>query len=445
MDRLNAKTHPAGRNALPVRALQFGEGVFLRAFVEELFDDLINQNLFDGSIAIVQPRPGKDKLRALAEQDGLYTLITRGLQNGIAHEQSRIINCISQAIDPYTHFDAYKSLCTSAALRYVVSNTTEAGIAYKDGESMSDAPCLSFPAKITQLLHWRYEAFNGAPGKGLVFLPCELIEHNGTALKQLALRHANEWGLSGDFMHWVESCCTFANTLVDRIVSGYPKSEAEAICAQLGYEDALLDVAEPYSLFAIEGADELKTALSIEKAALNVVLTNDLAPFRTRKVRILNGAHTALVPVALLMGQRFVNESLAHPLLRNYLSKLLQDEVIPAMDGDAAELKIYAQSVFDRFENPFLAHALTSIALNTASKWRTRLLPSLLDHQAKFGKLPPLITFAFAAATACEVGTEGIDELEAELTSIPGFASAVQSARKDIHMNGCREALEARL
>ncbi len=452
MDRLCDAVLGA-RAEYPVKVLQFGEGVFLRAFADELFDDLQQKGLFDGSVAVVQPRPGAGKLDALRAQDGLFTLVTRGLENGESVDRARVIGAVTRCIDPYSEHADYLALIEQPALRFVVSNTTEAGIAYRAEDQLTDEPALGFPAKVAQLLYRRYIKFGADPAKGLIFLPCELIERNGQTLKRIALRHAADWGLGDAFAKWVDEACVFADTLVDRIVSGYPEGEAAALCEKLGYEDALLDVAEPYGLFAIQGAPKLHEELAVDRAALNVVITGDIAPYRTRKVRILNGAHTALTPVALLMGKQTVGESMADPLLRAYLTRLLGEEIIPAMGGDEYGLQMYANEVFERFDNPFLHHRLTGIALNTTSKWRARLLPSAADYVQGTGTAPKWLALALAAAVA--VGMSGAfdirdsDDIETLLCDARAlgcdFEGETLRACADIAQHGIARALEMRL
>lgn len=382
----------------PEKILQYGEGNFLRAFVDWMIDILNEKNDFNGNVVVVQPLE-KGMGDVVNAQNGLYTTVLRGVQDGKTVEEFRSITSVSRCVNPYSQFDEYLKLAENPALRFVISNTTEAGIAYNAADRLEDRPHRSFPGKVTAFLYRRFEYFHGASDKTLVFIPCELIEKNGDALKDIVKRYANEWHLGADFIKWLEAC-DFCNSLVDRVVPGYPSEEADALWKKLGYTDNLLDVAEIFHLWVIETKHAYNTELPFDKAGLNVIWTDDMSFYRTRKVRILNGAHTMTVPAAFLSGLDTVEECCKDPLILTYLKKGIFEEIIPSMDGSEAELTRYAHDVLERFANPYIRHLLLSISLNSISKFKTRNLPSLKAYVQKRGTLPKIITFSLAALIA---------------------------------------------
>ncbi len=388
----------------PVRVLQFGEGNFLRAFADWMIDITNEKTNFNGNAVLIQPLD-----RGLADmingQNGLYTTVLRGVQDGKTVEELRVINSVSGALNPYRDREAYLSCAENPDLRFIISNTTEAGIAYEASDKFDDRVQSSFPGKVTAFLHRRFTHFGGDPAKALVFIPCELIDKNGDKLREIVLRYAEEWNLDGAFIAWVAQSCDFCNSLVDRIVPGYPKEEAEEICAKAGYEDKLLDAAEIFHLWVIETKNDYSREFPLAGAGLNVIWTQDMSFYRTRKVRILNGAHTLTVPAAFLAGVDTVEECIKDPLLLSFMKKGIFEEIIPSMDGDALELKGYAADVLERFANPYIRHMLLSITLNTVSKFKTRDLPSLLSYMAKNKKVPPALAFSLSALIAFYEGT----------------------------------------
>lgn len=408
---ITSKIEMSPQKGLPVKVLQYGEGNFLRAFVDYMIDVLNEAGYFGGSAALVQPIAA-GMAGAINAQDGLYTVVLRGIEDGREVVRKRLVTCIDSCINPYADFDNYFKAAKNPDLRFVVSNTTEAGIAYKEGEKLEDKPQASFPAKVCALLYERYRHFSGDATKGLVFIPCELIDNNGTMLKELVLRHAKEWQLEAGFVDWVENSNHFTNTLVDRIVTGYPKDEIDALQADLGYEDNLMVAAEIFHFFAIEAGEAALKAISEElpfhKAGLNVVWTTDATPYKQRKVRILNGAHTMSVLAAHLAGKATVGEMMASDIFVKYLQKGIFDEIIPTLDLERDDLVSFANSVFDRFANPYIHHYLMSIALNSVSKYRVRVLPSLLEYNKRVGKTPPVLAFSLAALIYFYMG-EGHD------------------------------------
>ena len=382
-------------DTFPERIVQFGEGNFLRAFADWMIDELNGRGLLHSQVLVVQPiRTGQAAM--LNAQNGLYTVLVRGTEHGRVVETPRVVTAVRRALDPYTQWADLVAAFTSGEMRFVLSNTTEAGIAYVP-EAYDPSRCPeSFPAKVATLLHARYEAVNGHPERGLVFLPCELIEKNGANLRECVLKHISTWKLSPRFYRWVETANLFLNTLVDRIVPGYPKTEAADITAKFAYEDRLLVASEHFHLWVIEGPAELESELPFGRAGLNVIWTDNLTPYRDRKVRVLNGAHTGSVLAAYAAGVNTVREMMEDPQLGAYVRRLVFDEILPHVAQPEAERAAYAEAVLERFRNPFVRHELLSISLNSVSKWKVRVLPSLLDW-ATAGRLPPLLAFSLSA------------------------------------------------
>jgi tagaturonate reductase len=393
---------------LPERVLQFGEGNFLRSFADWMLNAMNAQGLFGGRAAVVQPI-ARGSADTLNEQDGLYTLVLRGLQGGQVVERRELITAISRALDPYRSWGACLDLAAQPEIRFVISNTTEAGIAYVDEPRPSGRCPESFPAKVATLLAERFTRLSGDPTRGLVFLPCELIDRNGETLRACVLRHAEAWGLGPDFIRWVSGSNRFLNTLVDRIVPGYPHEEIPALTETLGYEDRLLTTGEIFHVWVIEGDAAVAEELPLTRAGLNVVWTPDLQPFRTRKVRILNGAHTMTALPAYLAGLDTVRECVEDPAIGAYLRRGIFGEILPLLALPAEDTRRFAEDVLERLANPFIKHNLISIALNSVAKYRVRVLPSLLEYRAAHRRLPPALTFSLAALLAFYRGTEIVD------------------------------------
>lgn len=380
----------------PERVVQFGEGNFLRGFTGWMIDELNAKNLFRSHVLVAQPiRQGM--AAALNEQDGIYTLLMRGVQNGRVVEARRIITASRRAVNPYDQWSELVAAFRGPDVRFVVSNTTEAGIAYVPEPCAHGVCPETFPAKITSLLHERFLAVRGATDKGLIFLPCELIDRNGDNLRRTVLQHAQAWALPPAFAAWVKNANYFLNTLVDRIVPGYPRAEAEKLAAELGYDDKLMVAAEYFHLWVIEGPKHLAHELPFTQAGLNVVWTDDMTPYRTRKVRVLNGAHTASVLAAHAAGLDTVRDMVEDAVFGRFLRQAVFDEILPCVNLPDEEKRAYAESVLERFRNPFVRHELLSIALNSVSKWKVRVLPSVLDYHAAHGALPPALVFSLAA------------------------------------------------
>ena len=366
------------------RFIQFGEGGFLRGFADWMIQKINDATDFEGSVVVVQPIE-MGMCDMLSAQNCQYTHVIRG-EEGV---EKSVIDVISRCVKPYEDFAGYLALAEIPTMRYVISNTTEAGIVYKDTDKVTDAPPSTFPAKVTLLLKRRFEL--GLPG--FVFLPCELIDRNGDNLKKCVMQYIDLWGLSAEFKAWVENENTFCCTLVDRINTGYPKGED----LQLGYEDNMVNTSEYFHLWVIETDIDLDAELPFSKAGLNVIVTKDaLEKYRTRKVRILNGAHTSMVPYALLEGFDTVKSCMDDDAMRAYVRKCVFEEIIPTLDLPKAELEDYAENVLTRFANPYIKHYLSSIALNSVSKFKVRVLPSILEYKKRFGTYPKTLVFAFA-------------------------------------------------
>ncbi|MFB4639716.1 tagaturonate reductase [Enterobacter hormaechei subsp. xiangfangensis] len=398
MNTLNRRDFPGV--CYPERIIQFGEGNFLRAFVDWQIDLLNEHTDLNAGVVIVRPIQS-DFPPSLSTQDGLYTTIIRGLnEQGEAVSDARLIRSVNREISVYSQYDEFLALAHNPDIRFVFSNTTEAGISYHAGDKFDDAPAASYPAKLTRLLFERFTHFNGAADKGWIIIPCELIDYNGDALRELVLRYAQEWALPAAFIAWLNNANTFCSTLVDRIVTGYPRDEVAELEAGLGYQDSFLDTAEHFYLFVIQGPKSLAAELRLDKYSLNVLIVDDIKPYKERKVAILNGAHTALVPVAFQAGLDTVGEAMNDAEICAFVEKAIYEEIIPVLDLPRDELHSFASAVTGRFRNPYIKHQLLSIALNGMNKYRTRILPQLLAGQKATGKLPARLTFALAALIA---------------------------------------------
>lgn len=389
---------------LPIKIVQFGEGNFLRAFIDYAFQELNKAVRFNAGIAVVQPID-KGLVTMLNEQDGLYTLFMKGIKKGKEIQNIELISNIVKGINPYVNFNDYLSLAKEESLEFIISNTTEAGIAYVSTDTLNMQPPSSFPAKLTVLLYERFKHFNGDKSKGLTIIPCELINHNSETLKEIILSYISDWNLGNEFKTWLLECNSFHSTLVDRIVPGYPKDDIEAYKSQLDYQDNLIVAAEVFLLWVIEGGADLKAKLPFDKTSLDVKIVDDMQPYRTRKVRILNGAHTALVPFSILYGNQTVKQSVDNPFTGEFIQKTVFKEIIETLEMNREELNSFADEVFDRFRNPFIVHNLSTIALNSISKFTVRVLPSLLEYINIHKKLPTNLTFAFASLIRFYKGT----------------------------------------
>lgn len=380
-----------GIKRYPTKCIQFGEGNFLRAFIDWQIQQMNKKDLFQGGVTIVQPL-AKGMIGMLAEQDYLYTTLLEGRVNGKDVQDHEIIASVNGALNPYEDYDAFLKLAEDDAVRFIFSNTTEAGIAYHEGDKLTDRPPVSYPAKITALLYHRFQAGK----KGVYIIPCELIENNGKQLEKIVNRYAEEWALGDAFMNWLHTENTFCSSLVDRIVPGYPRDRAEELCKEWGYQDNMIVKAEPFLIWVIEGPKELEEELPLKKAGLNVVVTEKLKPYRDRKVYLLNGPHTTMACLARLAGVQTVGELMEDPDFYPFIDKEMYEEIVPSLDLPKDELTSYAAGIQERFRNPYMEHQLNSIALNSVSKYRARLLPTLLKHIDRFGKIPERIALALS-------------------------------------------------
>lgn len=383
----------------PIRVLQFGEGNFMRAFVDYFFDVSNEKAGFNGKVALVQPiSQGLTKL--INDQEGLYTLYLRGSENGEKVDDKRVISACACCLSPYEEADLAKimEIAASDTLDIIASNTTEAGIAYDPACRFEDRPAASFPGKLTQVLHERFKAGKG----GIVVLSCELIDNNGKELLKCVNQYIDQWGLGDDFRKWVNEENIFCSTLVDRIVPGRIRDAAEVAALEHanGYHDELIDVGEIFGVWIIEGPAGLEDRLPFKKAGVNVHVVPDVMPYKHRKVRILNGAHTGFVLGAYLAGQDIVRDCMHNENIAGFMNKMLYEEVIPTLDLDKQDLMDFAAAVKDRFNNPFVNHELMSISLNSTSKWKARNMPSFLKYIEINGKLPACLTMSLAAYIA---------------------------------------------
>ena len=379
------------------KVMQFGEGNFLRAFVDDFIDIANEKAGFGGKVVLVQPiAQGLTDL--INQQEGLYTLYLRGSEKGVKVDDKRVISAVSRCINPYGDWDKVLDFARSDDLEIIVSNTTEAGIVHDTESAFDQCPPVSFPAKLTRVLYERFTA--GKPG--IIMLSCELIDNNGRELLRCVNQYIDDWKLSDEFRRWVNEENIFCSTLVDRIMPGRirdPK-EVEALAAANGYEDPLTDVGEVFGIWVIEGPEGLEDRLPFKKAGVPVIVVPDVTPYKKRKVRILNGAHTGFVLGAYLAGYDIVRDCMHDETVRGYMNRMLYDEVIPTLPLDKKDLEDFAQAVQDRFNNPFVNHELMSISLNSTSKWRARNMPTFLDYVQEKGKLPACLTTSFAAYIA---------------------------------------------
>lgn len=456
----------------PERIIQFGDGNFLRAFADSFFDLANELSGFHGKIVVVTPNSGRNVAKFTA-QDGLYTLYLRGMENGEKTEQKRLISVISRCINGVDDFAQVLSCAQNAELKFIVSNTTEAGICFRDSDRFDAPGTAAFPGKLTRFLYERYQTLGLGKAPGFLILPCELIEHNGETLKECVKEYAGLWGLGSGFAAWVEESNVFCSTLVDRIVPGFPKDDAARYAQENGYTDALLVAAEPFGFWAIEGDSALNDVLPFAKTGLPVLVTPDITFYKQRKVRVLNGGHTSMTCAALLTGVETVGQCMEDRDISRFLRRAVYDEIIPASGMPQDVLCSFADAVMDRFRNPFIRHELISITLNTTSKWRARVLPSLKAYMQTFGTPPVCLCFGFAAnivfarcgkfdvkddpdvlAFFAEHGGDAPAELcrrfcartdfwGEDLNLLPGFADTVTENLNAIACLGARAALQA--
>ncbi|GAA3796308.1 tagaturonate reductase [Cellulomonas soli] len=407
MQQLDATT--VARTPRPITVLQFGGGNFLRGFVDWMVQVANDAGVTDAGVAVVhataQPDPAFDLLR---EQDGLYHVVLEGVRDGQPVREVTRVDCVQAVVAAHGEFERYRELYLAPELQVVVSNTTEAGIVYVEGDDLMATPPVSFPAKVTALLHDRFRHYAGAADKGLAIVACELIEDNGSTLRAHVLRHAEAAGLGADFVAWVQEACSFYDTLVDRIVPGFPRADIDRIQAELGFADRLVVQAEYFHVWAIGGDARIRALLPLDRAGLDVRFMDDIRPFRAQKVRVLNGAHTALSALGLECGFTSVREAYGDPDLRGYVERLVGEEVLGTIAGDRAGLEAFAAGILERFTNPYLHHRLADIALNAVAKWRTRNLPVYVDR-VRAGQPAPLTALSLAAVLLLQAGQGGVE------------------------------------
>ena len=410
MERLNRTTAPQAKTYTE-KVIQFGEGNFLRAFIEWIIWKTNQKTDFNASVVVVQPID-RGMVDMLNEQDGLYHLNLQGLLDGKPVDSIDLIDVISRGINPYRDFQDYLNLAEQPEMRFIISNTTEAGIAFDPACKFTDAPASSYPGKLVQLLYHRYEYFKGDLSKGFIIFPCELIFLNGKHLKECIYQYIELWKLGEDFKNWFEKACGVYCTLVDRIVPGYPRDNAAELCERAGYEDHLLDKAEIFHLWVIEAPKEVAKEFPADKAGLNVLFVPSEAPYHERKVTLLNGPHTVLSPVGYLSGLNTVRECCEDETIGAFVHKVMYEELLPTLNLPEEELRKFAGDVLERFKNPFVKHFVTSIMLNSFPKFKTRDLPGLKTYLERKGELPKGIVLGLAGiCTYYKGGKRGDDEI----------------------------------
>jgi tagaturonate reductase len=409
MKQLNVENY--NKTKRKIRIMQFGEGNFLRAFVEWIIAKNNAAGSMDAGVVVVQPMPF-GRIKELAQADGLYTLCLEGIDGGKVVESREIIDVLDDFINPYEEYDKFLQYAKSADLEVVVSNTTEAGIALDASDTDWTVCPKSFPGKLLALLKARYDYFKGDPNRGLAIVPCELIDNNGSELRCVMNELAVIANLDAAFINWLNTACHFTDTLVDRIVPGYPRDTAAKIEEETGYLDSNIVKAEVFHLWVLRSDEFIEEKFPVNKAGLNVLYVPDITPYKQRKVKILNGTHTAIVPVAYLAGCDTVGESMADKDVRKFAEGLINDEIKPTIKLPKDEVDAFANSVIERFENPFIRHELMSIALNSTTKFKTRLLPSYNGYVEKYGDLPRHILFAFAALCVFYKGKRGEEDIK---------------------------------
>lgn len=402
---LNNSTAPKVER--PVRILQFGEGNFLRAFADWAIDVANQEGVMNAGVVICKPRAcvagtTSQVLDTLRVQDNMFHVCLEGIEQKTPKRDIRLVQSVMDSLNPYEEYAKYEQYILSEELAVVISNTTEAGIRYEEGDDIWALPPQSYPAKMTALLYRRFKHFAGDESKGLVVVCCELIENNGSTLREYVLRHARHNGLEQAFIDWVENSCSFCDSLVDRIVAGYPHDRADELKQEIGFDDEAMVVSELYHLWVIggDGYERAQELLPLDKAGLNVVFTSSVDSFRDKKVRILNGSHTGMVAIGLLMGCQTVVEAFNTPDIERFVGKMVAEEVIPMISGDKEELKRFAEGILERFYNPYIKHQLKSISLNSLSKWETRNYPTLLDNWTQLGCVAHCECMSFAALLA---------------------------------------------
>lgn len=429
MKALNKET--AHKTVRPEKVIQFGEGNFLRAFVDWIIFNMNEKTDFNGSVVVVQPIE-KGMIDMLNGQDCLYHVNLQGLDKGEPVNSLTKIDVISRALNAYTQFDEFMKLAEQPEIRFVISNTTEAGITFDPSCKLTDAPASSYPGKLTQLLYRRYEYFKGDMTKGLIVFPCELIFLNGHKLKECILQYIDLWALGEEFKNWFLNACGVYATLVDRIVPGFPRKEIDDIKAKLGYDDNMVVQGEFFHLWVIEAPAEIANEFPADKAGLNVLFVPSEEPYHERKVTLLNGPHTVLSPVAYLSGVNIVRDACQHPVIGKYINKVMFEELMETLNLPKEELQQFAGDVLERFVNPFVDHQVTSIMLNSFPKYETRDLPGLKTYLQRKGELPKGLVLGLAAIITYYKG--GVREDGAEI--VPNDAPEIMALLKELWATG---------
>ena len=410
MKELNRKT--ANAKQYPERIIQFGEGNFLRAFVDWIVWNMNEKADFNASVVVVQPI-AQGMVDMLNKQDCLYHVNLQGLDQGVAVDSLTMIDVISRALNPYTENEAFMKLAEQPEMRFIISNTTEAGIAFDPSCKLTDVPASSYPGKLTQLLYHRFKTFHGDKTKGFIIFPCELIFLNGHKLKETIFQYIELWNLEEAFKAWFEEACGVYATLVDRIVPGFPRKDILTIQEKLQYNDNLVVQAEIFHLWVIEAPKEVAEEFPADKAGLNVLFVPSEEPYHERKVTLLNGPHTVLSPVAYLSGLNIVREACQHEVIGKYIDKVMFGELLETLNLPKDELIQFGKDVLERFNNPFVDHQVTSIMLNSFPKYQTRDLPGLKTYFDRKGVLPSGLVLGLAAIiTYYKGGKRGDDEIK---------------------------------
>lgn len=430
MKPLNRQT--AQKTIRPERIIQFGEGNFLRAFVDWIIYNMNEKTDFNGSVVVVQPIE-RGMIDMLNAQDCLYHVNLQGLDKGEVINDLTKIDVISRALNPYTDNDAFLALADQPEMRFVISNTTEAGIAFDPSCRLEDAPASSYPGKLTQLLYRRFKTFGGDMSKGLIIFPCELIFLNGHRLKETIYQYIELWNLGEEFKQWFEQACGVYATLVDRIVPGFPRKDIDNIKATLQYDDNMVVQAEIFHLWVIEAPERVAEEFPANKAGLNVLFVPSEEPYHERKVTLLNGPHTVLSPVAYLSGLNIVREACQHPVVGKYINKVMFEELLETLNLPKDELMQFGKDVLDRFNNPFVDHQVTSIMLNSFPKFQTRDLPGLKVYLQRKGELPKGLVLGLAAIITYYKG--GVREDGAEI--VPNDAQDIMDMLHNLWQSGC--------
>lgn len=424
MQELNSTT--AQKTIRPEKVIQFGEGNFLRAFVDWIIYNMNQKTDFNGSVVIVQPL-AQGMIDMLNKQDNLYHVNLQGLENGETINSMTLVDTVSRSMNPYSDPAAFLALAEQAEMEFVISNTTEAGIAFDPACKLEDAPASSYPGKLTQLLYRRFTHFEGDTSKGLTIIPCELIFHNGKHLRETILQYIAHWQLGDAFLQWFEACCPVYSTLVDRIVPGFPRHEIDSIKERIGYDDNLVVQAESFHLWVIEAPESLSERFPADKAGLNVLFVPSEAPYHERKVTLLNGPHTVLSPVTWLYGLDIVRDACQHDVVGAYIRHVMYKELMPTLDLPEDELMSFADSVLERFQNPFVDHQVTSIMLNSLAKYETRDLPSLKKYLSAKGTLPKGLVLGLAAILVYYKGGERADGTPTQVKDAPEIMELLQT------------------